>query len=432
MGALVFMLYGALFVGLTLRHVSYGLLALICMFAFEQWGAINIPFVAQNGSLVNLGIIVLAAFAWFRVPTGSTMEFLVYPNRLLLLLLLGYAFASTLWAPTDANSAQRFLDSVHYLLMAVLIAPLLVLTPRDITRVLDALTLFGGALVILFAFVPSFEGRGIAFEYDLEQTLSLPLTLSTFAGVVMLVTVLRLRSGLLRILWALVVFGSALFLISKTGSRGQFIFALGALLICLPARWKNFSVNKVMVYLLLGLLAVGAFLIVTQTENTLSTRLDTGDTATESRVRMIRILLEAWSSGDPVALVFGLGSSASWSDGLVQFYPHVVPLEILGELGFIGFALFALVVVSLFLKAFSGTMKARVADQSLIDFAALFGAFVFTLLISCKQGSFLNSTDMLMYAVLAEKCFVLGQKKMHSTSRRKSVRRVFGRSRQAA
>lgn len=412
------MLYGALFVGLTVRHVSYGLFALICMFAFEQWGAINIPFVAQNGSLVNLAIILLVGFAWFRVPTGSTLEFLVYPNRLLLLLLIGYAFISTQWAPTDAKSAQRFLDSAHYLVMAVMIAPLLVLNSKDFTRVLNALTLFGGILVILFAFVPAFEGRSLVSEYDLEETLSLPLTLSGFAGTVMLVTVLRMRIGLAQIVWALLVFGSAMFLISKTGSRGQFFFALGALLICLPARWKRFSVNKFFVYFLLGAIAFGAFLIVTTTENTLSARLDSGDTATDSRVRMISILLEAWAS-DPVALVFGLGSSASWSQPLVQFYPHVVPLEILGELGFVGFGLFSLVVVSLFLKAFSGGQKSKVSDQSLTDFAGLFGAFVFALLISCKQGSFLSSTDILMYAVLAEKCFLLGQNKVSTSTRRK-------------
>lgn len=422
MGSLVFMLYGALFVGLTVRHVCYGLFALICMFAFEQWGGIHIPFVAQNGSLVNLGILLLVGFAWFRVPTGSTFEFLVYPVRLMLLLLLGYALLSTLWAPTDAKSAKRFFDFAHYLVVAILIAPLLVLDAKDFTKMLNAVTLFGGILVILFAFVPSFEGRSLVSDYDLEETVALPLTLSGFAGSVMIITFLRMRFELVQILWALLVFGSAMFLISKTGSRGQFFFALAALLICLPARWKRFSVNKFFVFVLLALIAFGAFIVVTTTENTLSSRLDTGDSATDSRVRMISILLEAWAS-DPVALVFGLGSSASWSQPLVQFYPHVVPLEILGELGFIGFTLFALVVVSLFLKAFSGAQKSKLTDQSLMDFAALFGAFVFALLISCKQGSFLNSSDIYMFAVLAEKCFFLGQSRVSRPVRRKRMMR---------
>ena len=424
MGALVFMLYGALFVGLTVRHVSYALFALICMFAFEQWGGINIPFVSENGSLVNLGILALVGFAWFRVPTGSTFEFLVYPNRIILLLLLAYAFSSTMWAPMDANSAERFVDKIHYLLVAVLVAPLLILNPKDFTRVLSAVTYFGGFLVVLFAFVPSFEGRSLVTEFDLEDTVNLPLTLSSFAGTVMLITMLRLKANLLQVTWALLVFGSSMFLIAKTGSRGQFIFALGALLICLPARWKFFSVNKVFVYGLLGLVAAAAFVIVTQTENTLSTRMEAGDEATQTRVAMITTLLEAWSI-EPFALVFGLGSSASWSEALVGFYPHVVPLEILGELGLFGFVLFAFVVVSLFLKAFSGSQKRMVSDQSLIDFAALFGAFVFALLVSCKQGSLLVSTDMLMYAVLAEKCFRLGQVKNNVANRsQRASRRV--------
>ena len=422
MGSLVFMLYGALFTAMSVRHVSYALVALTCMFAFEQWGGIHIPFIAQNGTLVNLGILLLCAIAWFRLPTGTTFEFITYPNRVLILMLLLYAFASTLWAPLDANATARFMDSIHYLIFAVVIAPLLVMNAKEFTRYLNAVTVVGGVLVVLFAYVPSFEGRGMVVEYDFEETLHLPLALGDFAGVVMLITVLRMRGKLLPVLWALFVFGSAIFLIVKTGSRGQLIFALGALVIAMPARWKRFSVNKVVLYGLLGLMAAAAFFVVTVTENTLSSRMEYSDSATMSRVMMISILLEAWAS-DPMALIFGLGSSASWSQELVQFYPHVVPLEILGELGFVGFIMFSLVVVSLFLRAFSGTLKDGVEEQSLIDFCALFGAFVFALLISCKQGTLIFSTDLLMYAVLAEKCFVLGRQRDRSRSLHTSGKR---------
>ena len=425
MGAAVFALYGLVFGALTIRHVSFALLAIICMFAFEQWGALHIVAVAENGTLVNLCIIVLAAIAWFRLPPGTSFEFLLYPNRLLLMLLMFYAMASTLWSPTDADATTRFMDSVHYNIAGLLIAPLLVMTSRDITRVLDSVNIVGGLLVILFAYVPTFEGRSMVTAYNLEEMISLPLTIGDFAGWVMLISIMRMRARLWSVLWSLLVFGSALFLITKTGSRGQLIFGLAALLICLPAKWKNFSVNKVLVYLLLGLLAAAAFAIVTQTENTLSSRMQSEytDSATQTRVEMATALLDVWVEGDLMTLIFGLGSSASWSPDIVGFYPHVIPLEILGELGFLGFILFSLVVMSLFLKAYSGKQKRELGNQELTDFSALFACFVFALLISCKQGTLIYSMHLMMYAALAEKSFVLGTNKGRRQFARKSFLR---------
>jgi O-antigen ligase len=103
-------------------------------------------------------------------------------------------------------------------------------------------------------------------------------------------------------------------------------------------------------------------------------------------------------------LLFGLGNSASWSRSLVGGYPHVVPLEILGELGLFGFVLFAVAVLTLFLRAFTGSTRRNMPHNAVLDFAALFGCWVFALLLSCKQGTVIFSTDLLMYAVLAEKC----------------------------
>ena len=428
MGTLVFLVYGGLFAALTVRHFSYALVALICMFAYEQWGGINLAYVAQNGSVVNLALILLALIGWFRLPPGSSLEHFMYPVRVAITLLLLYAFISTLWAPTDARATGRFMDGVHYLIVVVAIAPLLVMKPENVTRVLDVVTTVGGLLVILFAYVPSFEGRGIVYEYDFEETLSLPLTLGTFAGSVMIISMVRLRGGLLPTLWALVVSGSAIFLIVKTGSRGQLIFSLAALMFCLPARWKRLSLNKVMIYVLLGLMAAGAFLVVLNTENTLSARIRNADQSTQTRVEMISILMEAWSAGGPEVLIFGLGSSASWSQELVQFYPHVVPLEVLGELGFVGFALFSWIVLSLFMKAYSGQVKSQLPQQTLNDYSALFGCFVFALLISCKQGTLIYSTDLFMYAALAEKTFVLGGKALQDRAASASRRRRFRRS----
>lgn len=427
MGAAVFGIYALIFGALSVKHVSYALVALICMFAFEQWGAIYVPFVATNGTLVNIGILLLVAVAWFRLPAGSTFEFILYPTRTLMIVFLGYAFVTTVWSPPDSNATARFLNEIHYLVAALVIAPLLIRTVTDFSKVLDAVTWLGGSLVVLFAYVPDFEGRSLLLEYDLEETLGLPLALGDFAGFVLIVTFMRLRMHLLTVCWGLLVCGSALFLITKTGSRGQLFFAIATILVCLPVRWKNFSVNRFIAFVLVGLIAAGAVFIVVKTENTLSSRIAANDgdsLGTMPRVEMVQVLIKAWVD-EPSAMLFGLGSSASWSRSLMSGYSHVVPVEILAELGIFGFALFSLAVLTLFLQAFTGNKK-HLSDVGIKNFAALFSCWVFALLLSCKQGTLLYVTDFFMYAVLAEKCLKMGlidQAKRTSGKRMSAIRR---------
>jgi len=418
MGAAVFGLYALAFGALSIHHVSYALVGLICVFAFEQWGAIYLPFVATNGTLVNIFILSLVAIAWFRLPGGSTFELVRYPTRLLLTLFLGYTFATTLWSPPDANATERFLNEFHYLVAALIVAPLLIRTSADFTKVLDAVTGLGGILVILFAFVPDFKGRSLLLEYDLEETLGLPLALGDFAGVVFLITALRLRFSLINIIWAAAVCGSSLYLITQTGSRGQLFFATGALVVCFPVRWKAFSVNRIMAMILVLLIAAAALFIVINTENTLSSRMAIDDDdalGTTPRIEMAMILIEAWAA-DPSVMLFGLGSSASWSRTLISGYSHVVPIEILGELGLVGFVLFGTCVLTLFLQAFTGKQRVQLDQKTLNNFAALMACWVFSLLLSCKQGTLLYSTGLFMYAALAEKCLILGTHKLKSSN----------------
>ena len=58
---------------------------------------------------------------------------------------------------------------------------------------------------------------------------------------------------------------------------------------------------------------------------------------------MANKLLQEWlkaSNGDPTVLLLGLGNSASFSQRINGFYPHMVVPEILGEEGLLGIGLF--------------------------------------------------------------------------------------------
>lgn len=435
MGTVVFALYALIFSALTLRHVSYALVALICMFAFEQWGTLYIPAIASNSSLVNILILALVIFGVARLPGTVALEFLGYPIRAAIILLLLYALLSTSWAPQDANATGRFIAYLPYLFCYVVLAPLLVRKSEHITKMLDTLTVLGGMLVILFAYVPEFKGRSITTEYNLDETVGLPLALGDFAGAILIIVMIRARGNFINICWALIVAGSALWLITKTGSRGQLAFVLMALLFCFPIRWKRLTVNRFMTLVMIVLLALIALAFVLTTENTLTTRLygdGDGDvnTGAESRIEMVSILLNAWSSSDLTTLIFGLGNSASWSQHLTRYYPHVVPLEVLGELGLFGFIIFMGIVCGTFFLAFSNNLKARMTDIAVMDFAALFGCFLFALLISTKQTTLIFAIELMLYAVLAEKCYMLSAGNYVRRSKKKiKFRRRSGVSR---
>jgi len=321
---------------------------------------------------------------------------------------------------------------LHYLVAVTLLGPLFLRQEQDFHRVLDGLVLYGGGLVILLAFVPNFENRAITADGDLDSAVALPLALAEFAGMVAITAIARIRLNLLSIVWALIVAGSAFLLMAKTGSRGQLIFCLIAVPFCLPLRWRQFTVHKFMVYAGLAIMLAGSFLVVKNTENAIAHRMGDGglSSSVDQRAEMIITLLQKWSESDYTHLIFGLGSSASYSPSVVGFYPHVVPLEILGELGLAGFTLFMLIVTSLTVLAYSSKLRRNLSERSAENFAALYGCWLYMLMISTKQGSFIESTTLMLFTILVEKCARVGQVGMERKRKSSSRKRARARKRQ--
>ena len=402
------------------------------MFAAEQWGAIYVPFIAQNGTLFNILVLSLLIANYFRTPPGATFEFIMYPIRTLLILLFFYAVVTTTWAPVSGLPVQRLSDASIYLVAILFIAPLLLSKPSDFTRMLDGVNWLGGAMVIAFAYLPSFEGRTVAATNDAfdeavaEQIVGLPLTLATFAGVVAIVSVLRVKRMPIHMLWTAFVFISAMYLLAKTGSRGQFFFTLGAIMLSLPTLWKGFSINRVFLYCLAGVLIAITLFVVINTENTISSRLGEEGVARGFAVRFETtiIMLGLWSA-DFKTIIFGLGSSASWA--VVGIYIHNVTLEVLAELGLIGFGLLSIAVTWIIQLAYSGKIRKQLSNDSARDFAALYGCWLLVYFISFKQASLVDSIDLILYAALLEKCVrvSLNASRLRHSAKSRKRRRVY-------
>ena len=113
----------------------------------------------------------------------------------------------------------------------------------------------------------------------------------------------------------------------------------------------------------------------------------------------MQILLDEWVRSNPLTWLFGLGAAASW--GIQGIYPHVVPVEVLAELGIVGligyFCLLGL-VINTFLRLGKLTVGNPVDRGTVAVLATL---FLFHWIMSLKQGSFIFFYHSFFIAILA-------------------------------
>jgi hypothetical protein len=122
---------------------------------------------------------------------------------------------------------------------------------------------------------------------------------------------------------------------------------------------------------------------------------------------MTEHLLQHWlkaSDGDPTVFLLGLGNSASFSQRIIGFYPHMVVPEILGEEGLLGLGLFGSAVwvsIRSMRNAYRLSKDVPVHRGILATLAA---SFTFAFLLSFKQGSLLSfSAELFSFAILIER-----------------------------
>ena len=179
--------------------------------------------------------------------------------------------------------------------------------------------------------------------------------------------------------------------------------AAGILFLPLSRRIKNFGgfVGTAIGVSLILLLATFAYDHYAYGETTQRWNVDNMvDTYSSSRIGTAGILLRHWAEAGPIAWIVGLGSSASYSRDILGGYPHVVMLEVLGELGVVGFAILWAIVIFAARDLYS--VHRRVADDpNARGVNATIGAiFLFQVILSFKQGSLLGSEITLGLAIM--------------------------------
>ena len=401
---------GGLFIALW-KYPAVALAGVLCMFGLEQWGYATTPFFAQHQTATNIilgGLLALALVIQFF--KHGVKLFSGYPQvGWLTIILFLYAFLSAQWAPRADLSLKLWASAWPYVVTLVVLSPLVITEPKDIVSVYKALLLIGGLLTPLLLFLVKWEGRQII----LGQEVGNPLAVAVMAGMVALVAILadpwKGNKLWLPIKWILVAF--CLALIVRSGSRGQLFSVLLVALLCWPFSRSLWNAKQ------FGILLLLVVFIGLTTNYALSEFWAHQETYYAGGNRWSEKAMEGAMSGrltDAIMLVqlcyqsaetiiFGLGNSAAWDPRILGIYPHFVPLEILAEEGLIGFCLFGLILLVTARTALQSHSRLNLLPAYRPEFAALLGLFLFSLLLSLKQGSLLGNLEPFMFAILLGK-----------------------------
>ena len=388
----------------------------LCTYGLEQWAQSRNGWFFANGWLTNMATagILLWALAVRQTRGLGTLGDGLPSTFWLTIGLLGYAAVSTFWSIVGITSLENLRSSAPYLAASVVLMPLVLRDFRDLRAALLMTLMLGTVVLLLLLTTTSWTGRQI--ELQTGSALGVgsegnPLAIASLGGWIALIALLTNFKGLGKtftwVRYGLVLAGTVVCL--RADSRGQAIALLVAGLAMLPASRKIHDFRRLIVLIFTGIITLAvlfaafSFLGVGdrgrwETETML-------ETYSGSRFGMAMILINAWLDAGPISWLLGLGSSASFSPDLIGGYPHLVPLEVLGELGLFGFALFGSIIV------ITGVTLIRMVrsapDSETRGMVAAVGAlYLFEFMLCFKQGSLVGSPMLLGFGVLIGRLWV--------------------------
>jgi hypothetical protein len=396
----------------SVRRPAFALGAFLCMFGLEQWGATKIGFIASHGSFTNYLAVVIVMMAFgLRLFQRGGLRLINGPVHVLVILLYAYAAATLLWTPAYATAMEEWHAQAPYLLISVIFLPLLIQSPTDAGEGLRGTVIPGAILAAALAFLVQWGYRRIESDVSAGDAILLPLAIAQLGAVVFIIAVLYLRWRGISALVAMALVAISVILVIKTGSRGQLISMFLSAMLCIPiARGWSLSRGTILGLVGAGLAVIAIWTLLPDLSNLLSMeqgRFDTDRAVVDYEQRMDAAdrLLDAYLGSGILGLLFGLGNSASFAPQVVGFYTHIVPIEILCELGLVGFSLFVAILgltARAMLRFASLLAVPQIGPETRRVVACLSALAVIELLLSFKEGSLVRDVNLFLFPILIE------------------------------
>lgn len=401
------------------ENCGYALGLMWSMYSFEQLLQQGNAFLVANASFINIGFTAVAGVALLAyLAQGGIGQLQLVKTQLLAYFLLVLAGVSILWSVSPSDTSEQLSNQLPYLIAFVGICPLIACEQRHVEAAIRSTIFFGGLLLVGLAYSKT-GSRGVLLETTMGHSVEAnPLAAASYAGTVLICCAFSLYAGRENKLLSLVkiaVCVIALWVIVRSGSRGQMVALAVSCFVILPMTARLAAKRSVIIPLVLvGLFCVVSILLIEQSKIGGRWQWENLKAARIGRFEMAQRMLEEYSSSGMVTWLFGLGSSSSFK--IVGFYPHIVPAEVLAELGIFGFGLFAAFSYYAARAGLKSLRSEQLFASQRVIVGTLFSIYVFHAALTLKQGSLLGSTFFLCNGVsLAILASSLRQKTCYST-----------------
>ncbi|MDB2685864.1 hypothetical protein N9Y42_01525 [Mariniblastus sp.] len=382
------------------RSAGIGLSLLWALYAMEQFFQASHPFFIANGKFLNFGIVAVAMFGLVAaIARGKIKKLVITRAHTWWILLMILTSISVAWSVDPSESFSKLKAAAPYIFGFAVIGPLCAFDDVQMDRAFRY-TIWLGAVVLPGLIFTGFGARSVVLAYDSVTGRDIegnPLAVGSFAGYVVVACAFSIYARKVNIFefaykGALAIL--ALYVIVRTGSRGQLIGLVLSCMFWLPLTMKMALKKSTLIPLIgAGLLFTVAVLFIGQ-QTDLAWRWKSERLSNDQTGRLERaqdLIVENFETG-PLAWIGGLGSSSSYQ--LVGGYPHFVPGEVLGEEGIAGFLLFFGFLGSAGYAGWKTINLPSLEKATRVNMGALLTLFSYQFMLCLKQGSLIGSPEL--------------------------------------
>lgn len=355
---------------------------------------------------INVAVGLVAAIAAIRriVSDPTRLHGFLNSTWYLTIALYLWAIISCSWSYAGRQGLEVFATGAPYLILFPIIVPLLIADLEDWCRVTWVWLLLATCVAALILINPEFTTRSGRLGLDLgvaglKSTRTNPLEIGAAGGYCLMLGILYQSAtrptlvNWIRIIAVLV--GTALAI--RSGSRGQFVFALISAVLAFPIAkpitdFRRAAVSLVSLVILLVVILLLADRVRSSGSFEDERRWTSSEFSSGSDVRFVNILLLLGEyAASPSRWLTGLGFYSYSTLDPTQEYSHCTSVDALAELGLIGAAIYTTIILQAFW--FAKQVFGWVSDSPRLrnGLGCLVGMLIYQFLLANKQGNLVGS-----------------------------------------
>jgi O-antigen ligase len=398
-GKLFFISFAALFLLSIFKFPELGVALCFSSAIFKEWISQRVTFFSTLDFTILIFLITLTCILFVRLQNFHFFHFHVHFSFIPLLLFSCLLILSLTYTPSFEYGRSKTISFIVFNWGLFLLPIALIQNANNVWRLIYVLLIIGAVVCIvsLGSLLKGIIQKDILFTYRASFLGVNPISFGGWVGTLNILLIC-LFPNIKRI--SLKVFAILLMLLFSinlvvANSRGPLISFICALLIILSVRIKRLQAKTIILFLGIGFLLIATIFIVLpqQLTNRYLELMGLSNTTDAASYFTVNNRLAFWNASwmafteniNQFLIGKGVGGFSHLFYGLdVRFYPHNIFMEVLCELGIVGF----LSIVWYFFVVFNGAyqvLKAPITKDMKYLLFAVFMATIF--LFFCAQFS---------------------------------------------